>query len=143
MIYIDTSALLPYYRTEPATERVQAMLQHLREPALISVLTEVEVASALARWVRGGEITESDAKRISTAFKEDLNEGRFERCPLSAHHFKRAQRWIEGRQTPLRTLDALHLASAASEGAELVTEDRALLRAAATLGVAARAAGRL
>ena len=72
MIYIDTSALLPYYRTEPATER-----------------------------------------------------------------------WIEGLQTPLMTLDALHLASAASEGAELVTEDRALLRAAATLGVAARAAGRL
>jgi predicted nucleic acid-binding protein len=107
MIYIDTSALLPYYRTEPATERVQAMLQHLREPALISVLTEVEVASALARWVRGGEITERDTKR-----------------------------WIEGPQIPLRTLDALHLASAASEGAELITGDRALLRAAATLGVA-------
>lgn len=71
------SALLPYYRTEPATERVQAMLQHLRAPALISVLTAVEVANALPRWVRGGEITGNESQRISAAFKEDINEGAF------------------------------------------------------------------
>jgi predicted nucleic acid-binding protein len=54
MLYFDTSALLPYYRQEQASEQVQALLSVQRQPVLISHLTEVEVASALARWVRTG-----------------------------------------------------------------------------------------
>lgn len=54
MLYFDTSALLPYYRREHASERVQALLLSQSQPVLISHLTEVEVASALARWVRMG-----------------------------------------------------------------------------------------
>jgi hypothetical protein len=44
--------LLPYYRQEQASDRVQALLLAQAQPVLISHLTEVEVASALARWVR-------------------------------------------------------------------------------------------
>jgi predicted nucleic acid-binding protein len=46
-----------------------------------------------------------------------------------------ARRWLLARTTALRTLDALHLASAAAEGATLVTFDVALAEAAEALGV--------
>lgn len=59
MLYFDTSALLPYYRAEDVSDQVQALLGRQTEPVLISRLTVVEVASALARWVRMEELTES------------------------------------------------------------------------------------
>ena len=49
MIYFDTSALLPYYRQEAASRAVQQLLQSQTQPVLISDLTRVEVARALAR----------------------------------------------------------------------------------------------
>lgn len=48
MLYFDTSAILPYYRQEHASDRVQALLESQTQPVLISHLTEVEVASAPA-----------------------------------------------------------------------------------------------
>lgn len=52
MIYLDTSALLPYYRPEALSEVIQDLLMAVEEPAFITDLTKVEFASALARWVR-------------------------------------------------------------------------------------------
>ncbi len=56
MIYFDTSAVLPYYREEQASNWIQALLESQTRPVLISHLTEVEFASALARWVRMGNL---------------------------------------------------------------------------------------
>ncbi|PTB91794.1 VapC toxin family PIN domain ribonuclease, partial [Marinobacter sp. Z-F4-2] len=61
MYYFDTSAVLPYYRQEHASDSIQALLELQTKPVLISHLTEVEVASALARWVRMGELSEPQA----------------------------------------------------------------------------------
>jgi hypothetical protein len=43
--YLDTGALLPYYRNEPATQSVQAFLSSLGSPVTISDLTDVGFAS--------------------------------------------------------------------------------------------------
>lgn len=101
MLYFDTSALLPYYRTEPASDAVQALLSARQEPVLISLFTEVEVASALARWVRMGELTEPQANRLESAFHEDVSQGRFIRCPIELAHYQRAIHWIGMRQIPV------------------------------------------
>lgn len=138
MLYFDTSALLPYYRSEPASEAVQALLFAQKQPVLISHLTEVEVASALARWVRMRELTEPQANRVESAFHEDVSQGRFIRCPLEFAHYQRAIHWIGMRKTSLRTLDALHLACAEHQGACLVSEDEALCNAARFFGLQAR-----
>jgi len=135
MLYFDTSALLPYYRQEQASEQVQALLLAQSEPVLINHLTEVEVASALARWVRTGELTEQQANRIEGAFGDDVRQGRFLRINIEAAHYQRAIHWIATRRTSLRTLDALHLACAEFQGACLVSEDEALLKAAEFLGL--------
>jgi len=138
MLYFDTSALLPYYRQEQASERVQALLLAQSQSVLISHLTEVEVASALARWVRTGELDDIGANRIESVFCEDVRLGRFVRCPIEAVHYHRAIHWIGTRKTSLRTLDALHLACAEHQQACLITEDDALLSAALFFGLDAK-----
>lgn len=138
MLYFDTSALLPYYRQEHASEKVQALLVTQTQPVLISHLTEVEVASALARWVRMGELTEAQVNRIECAFHDDVTQGRFVRCLIEPSHYQRAIHWIGMRKTSLRTLDALHLASAEQQQACLISEDEALIEAAVFFGLDAR-----
>jgi uncharacterized protein len=140
MFYFDTSALLPYYRQEAASERVQALLVTLQQPVLISHLTQVEVVSALSRWIRMGELTEPQANRIESAFSDDIGQKRFIRTPIEAADYERATRWISMYKTRLRTLDALHLACAERNRACLISEDEALVEAALFLGLEARRA---
>jgi predicted nucleic acid-binding protein len=141
MLYFDTSAVLPYYRPEQASDRVQAMLQAQSQPVLISALTEVEVASALARWVRMGELSEPQANRIESAFHDDVSHGRFLLCSIENTHYHRASTWIGSRKTSLRTLDALHLACAEYQQARLISEDEVLIQAAHFFGIDAGCAG--
>jgi predicted nucleic acid-binding protein len=135
-VYLDTSALLPYYRSEPRSDAVEAYLRARRERVHISDLTLVEVASALSRWVRHGELTEAMALTIERALDADVEAGRLAVQPLTHAHMRLAQRWLLGRQVGLRTLDALHLACAAHLDAQLATLDRELAREAAALGIA-------
>ncbi|QEA40049.1 type II toxin-antitoxin system VapC family toxin [Pistricoccus aurantiacus] len=140
MLYIDTSALLPYYRQESSSAAVQNLLFAQTQPVLISPLTEVELASALARWVRTKELTEPQANRIESAFQEDIAAGRFEICQLGSRHYQRARHWLLTRKTALRTLDALHMACAETHQATLVTQDEALMKAATYFGLDAQPA---
>lgn len=136
MLYADTSAILPFYRAESGSEAVERLFLSQAEPVLISDLTRVEFASALARWVRMDELTESQANRIESAFHDDCHEGRFRVVALEAAMFDRAMHWLLTRRTGLRTLDALHLACAEASGGPLLTLDQALRSAAEFLGVA-------
>ena len=138
MLYFDTNALLPYYRQEQASERVQALLLAQSQPALISHLTEVEVANALARWVRTGDLDDAGANRIESALYDDVRQGRFVRRLIEIAHYQRAVHWVGTRKTSLRTLDALHLACAEYHQACSITEDDALLNAAVFFGLDAR-----
>ncbi len=142
MVYFDTSAVLPYYRQEHASDRVQALLESQTSPVLISHLTEVEVASALARWVRMGELSEPQANRIESAFHDDVSHGRFTLCSIESAFYRRASHWIGTRKTSLRTLDALHLACAEHHRALLVSEDEALVSAAIFFGIDASLASK-
>lgn len=135
-IYLDTSALLPYYRSEPSSDAVDAFLRARAGAVVISLLTRTEVASTLARWVRTGELDDPAANRLESAFYEDIGAGRFLVAPVPPERFDRATQWLSSRRTALRTLDALHLACAEADGATLVTLDRAFETAAQHLGVA-------
>lgn len=139
MLYVDTSALLPYYRSQSASVVVESLLLEQSQPVQISELTRVEFASALARWVRMAELTESQANRVESAFYEDVSEGRFQVAALTRSHYERASHWLLTRRTGLRTLDALHLACAEVSGARLLTLDDDLRAAAAFFGVATQA----
>ncbi len=70
-LYFDTSVLSPLYREEPLTAQVEKLQSEITP--VISALTEVEVASALARWVRTAELTKEQARRLETTFDIGLN----------------------------------------------------------------------
>ena len=131
--YLDTSALLPYYREEKASQPIQEFLSSLKTPVIISDLTEVEFASALSRWVRMKEITAAQAGLVESGFAEDSRSGLFRRLPLTTKHYRQAKTWISSRKTALRTLDALHLACCFSASAKMVTCDAVLVQAANVL----------
>jgi predicted nucleic acid-binding protein len=136
--YLDTSALLPYYREEKVSRRIQELLSDIQPPVMISSLTKVEFASALARWVRMEEITDVEANLIENTFNGDIKMGLFIRHPLSPAHFSQAETWLLNRKTALRTLDALHLACSWSLKAELITCDNILQGSADILGIKSR-----
>ena len=140
-LYFDTSALLPYYREEPLSQQVQSLLQAATGRVVISDLVELEIASALARWVRTKELGEADAILLQNAFKEDLERGCYEKMSLSRRHLHLARDWLLARKTALRSLDALHLACAIDRGAELLTADRLLAKGAKALGARFRYLG--
>ncbi|MEJ2034142.1 MAG: type II toxin-antitoxin system VapC family toxin [Deltaproteobacteria bacterium] len=134
-IYFDTSALLPYYREEPVSQQVQDLLVGSRPPILISDLTRVETASAVARWVRMGEIKESQAGLLENTFAGDVDSGLFLSNPLTPGHYRQAEKWLNARKTALRSLDALHLSCCWSLQARLITCDTVMHQAAETLGM--------
>lgn len=134
-LYFDTSALLPYYRAEPATEPIQVFLQKTRPPVLISDLTRVEMASAIARWVRMNEIDEVQALMLENTIADDIGAGLFIVRPLTAAHYQQAEKWLALRKTALRTLDALHLACCRTSRSKLITCDEIMHQAAQAFGL--------
>ena len=134
MHYIDTSVLTAYYCPEPRSARVQRLLSKIDGPT-ISPLVEVEFHCAVARKVRAGELDPADAHRIFAQFQAHLTESRYHHVPIGIAEYTQARDWIARLTTPLRVLDALHLAAATAHTLPLLTADRTLARCAKKLGV--------
>jgi hypothetical protein len=134
MNYIDTSVLAAFYIPETSSGKVQAFLGRLSEAA-ISTLTEVELHSAVARRVRARDLTEESALKVFAQFRVNVDAGLYRIAPVERRDYALARDWLMTFSTPLRTLDAVHLAVAFSNGYEMVTSDRTLAAAAEKLDV--------
>ena len=134
MHYIDTSVLTGCYCPEARSERVQRALSAIAEPA-ISPLVEVEFHCAVARKVRAGAMDRATAVRVFSEFQRHLAEPRFRVIEVQAADYALARTWIAQMATPLRVLDAIHLAVAFSHGLSLLTADEVLAASAAHFGV--------
>lgn len=134
MIYLDTSILAPLYWAEALSTTVEELVLSETELGL-SQLVEVEIVSALSRRVRMREIPQDDATAIVERFQIDIDSGFYTRITLETIHYHLAREWISQFTTPLRTLDALHLAVASQNNIRLVTADVALATSAQFLGV--------
>lgn len=136
MIYLDTSVVVAYYCPEAISKRAESIIRD-KEPVYISDLTEVEVISALSRKIRTGELAAADGAAIRNHFVSHLEQGVFRRTSLGPHHIRSARELLSGFTTPLRTLDALHLAIAAAHNFQLITADQIFARAAKSLSIKA------
>jgi uncharacterized protein len=132
--YLDTSVLVPYYSPEALSQPSEALISSQLRPA-ISDLCGVELFSALARKLRLGEVDLSDAERIKTRFQSHVESSYYTLLAIERHHLRLAQDWIGRFKSRLRTLDGLHLAIAAINGATLATADLALAHSAQVFGV--------
>jgi predicted nucleic acid-binding protein len=126
--YIDTSILGAYYCPEPLSAAAEDALRQFKTP-VISVLSEVEFCSLVAKKCRLKELKQRQAKQILDLFSNHVAEGFYRRISLNTEHFIRARQLIASMDSSLRTLDALHLAAAVAEALTLVTTDREFARA--------------
>lgn len=78
----------------------------------------------------------ADAQRAQGLFLTHLDTGVYTRWPVSRPHYATARDWLSLTALPLLTLDALHLAIAASQRVPIATSDADLARAAKGLAVA-------
>jgi predicted nucleic acid-binding protein len=132
-LYVDTSILTAYYCPETGSEKAQAFLSAASDPA-VSWLTEVELASALARKVREHQLTVPEARRIIGLWRDHLRQDHYQVLPLLQSHYRVAGEILANYGTGLRTLDALHV-TALQESLTLATADRRLATAAETCGL--------
>lgn len=134
-MYLDTSILVKLYVREPDSEFYGKLIDG--QPVGSSVLAYTELWSALLAKERAGLLTAPNRRQAWAAFDRAVMEGNLELLPMSPAIFKRANRILESchPQVPLRSLDALHLASADQcQDWPLVAGDRRMRDAAALLG---------
>jgi predicted nucleic acid-binding protein len=134
MHYVDTSVLVAYYCPEVLSAAAGKAMNQLTQPR-ISVLVEVEFASALSLKTRTGELTRGDARRAMDCFQSHRVSNLYGIAPVAAAEYARAMEWLGSFDTPLRTMDALHLAIAANHDCTLLTADQVLAKVARKLQV--------
>lgn len=133
-MYVDTSALMPYYCPERLSRAAERALRSDPRPS-VSDLVEVEFFSALSQKVRAGQISEAEARGVGDQFLRHLEAGFYGRLALHRTHYETARAWLGRFALPLRALDALHLALTDAEGLHLATADQHLARSANALGI--------
>lgn len=135
-LYIDASALVKAYLSEPESEAVNRILEG-RQDLVVSDLAVTETASALARRRREGKLLDEAASRAYRLMREHQATGVFRTADLTARVHREADRMLLSLDIPLRAGDALHLALAKSEDAvTVVTFDGRLAVAARRIGLA-------
>jgi predicted nucleic acid-binding protein len=104
--YFDTSVLVKRYVKEAGSSASRKLLQRYR--FLSSALAPVEALSAISRRRIAGEITQRDFLAIRSRLHKDRNY--WELVEVEAIVLSQAEELVQ--KTGLRTLDALHVASA-------------------------------
>ena len=135
--FLDTSALVKLYHHELGSEIVEAWVANQAVQIWLSELARVELHSVFVRKVREGELTEAILQAVLECFREDLH-SRFQVVPLTDDIVERAISLLlsQAKNYPLRTLDALHIASAQAvekSGLAFVAADKKLFTATSGL----------
>ncbi|MEO8754544.1 MAG: type II toxin-antitoxin system VapC family toxin [Casimicrobiaceae bacterium] len=137
MQYLDTSFVVALAREESNSAAAEAYAASRPIGALaISLWTRVELASAVSREVRMGDVEAPAASRLLQQFDARMRY-RWHIWDVDASDCADAFAFVSRFATGLRAGDALHLAVAKNHRAELLTLDRGMLKAAKMLGVSA------
>jgi len=135
MIYLDTSAAVPLFVREPASEAVDAWLVSCTDSIISSDWIVTEFASALSIKLRRGEINARQARAAWKDFNAFCNSG-LRLLPVSRNAFKEAAGMALNAASGLRSGDSLHLAMALEAGASgLSTADDMLENGAKAKGL--------
>ncbi|UOX88614.1 type II toxin-antitoxin system VapC family toxin [Amycolatopsis sp. FBCC-B4732] len=117
VFYADTSAVVGAYLTdEPDHAELRKLLIDGDHRVLTSELTRLEFASAITAAKRTGRIP--DARRFLDQFDEDARTV-LGIIPLEPPRIFAAARRLVTENYPVRTLDAIHIAVAMHDTAEL------------------------
>lgn len=126
MIYLDTSAAVPLFVHEPASEAVDAWLESCTDSIISSEWIVTEFASALSIKVRRGEINARQARAAWKDFDTFCKSG-LRLLPVSRKTFSAAAMMALNAPSGLRSGDSLHLAMALEAGASVLSTADATL----------------
>lgn len=136
MIYLDTSAAVPLFVPEPASDRIAAWLEASADTLVSADWILTEFASALAVKVRRGELNQKHAKAAWEDFDRFSQTG-LRLLPVARATFARAAQLVRQSRGGLRAGDAVHLATALeTEANGIATSDAQLERNALDQGLA-------
>lgn len=145
-LYLDTSALVKLFVEEVGSEQVRALAEGRKsaEVLLVSRLGYTEVSVTLARMVHHGRILAADLPRHQGSL-DDYWDQSIQDVALTEEVLEDARQLAQ--RFPLRTYDAIHLASAREARRMLrgvfdgelkfLSSDEALLKAAQSVGFSA------
>jgi predicted nucleic acid-binding protein len=120
VVYLDTSFIAPLVIAEDSSEAVEALVMKVKPGDLATSLwTQIELASLVARKVRMGEMTATDADAVRSEYRKILDES-FRVILPTAADFAAARDYLEIPKTGLRAGDAFHLAIAANHSAKKI-----------------------
>ena len=134
-MYLDTSVLVKLFVREPDSEFYGRLTDG--QSLCSSVLAYTEFWSALLAKERSGALTPEMRRLAWETFDRNVMGETIELLQMGPAVFKRANRILEAShpKVPLRSLDALHLASAdQAQDWPLVTGDQWMRDAAIMLG---------
>lgn len=141
MDYWDTSALLKLYAPEPDSARFLARVAEGQRPLLTADLTAVELRCALQRKEHVGDLKAGGATALFERFTHDVTAGRIITVPYGPTVLEGVQQLVVRAYSAdppvmIRSLDAVHVASAlASRAARVVATDTRLRDAAALVAL--------
>jgi predicted nucleic acid-binding protein len=136
MIYLDTSAAIPLFVPEPASDAVDAWLEACDDTLISSDWILTEFASALSIKVRRGEIEQKQAQAAWMDFENFCQSG-LRLIPVSRQAFAQAAKLVHNIPSGLRSGDSLHLSMALEAGAAgIATADNNLAKNAQSMGLA-------
>ena len=133
-VYLDASAVVKLFVPETESDDLNEALVGA-EDVVLSDLALTETASALGRRAREGLLAPAESRRLHREAAKLAASCR--RAELTPPVHRRAERLLlTSLETPLRALDALHIALALdADAATLVTYDPRLRAAAASQGL--------
>lgn len=119
MVYLDTSAAVPLFVAEPASDGVDRWLSACEDAVVSSDWIVTEFASALAIKARSGVLSARDATAAWHGFEAFCRSG-LRLAPVSRQAFRDAGQMLRNPAYGLRSGDALHLAAAREMGATAI-----------------------
>ena len=108
--FLDTSAVVKRYAPERGSRWIKGLIENPENSVTIVQICIVEVAAALARKVRTGEISRNSCQKALTRFLADMDTGDYEIAKLDDEVVSFAVGLTQ--RHPLRGYDAVHLAAA-------------------------------
>lgn len=141
MSYWDTSALLKLYVAERDSGEFLELAARSGDPVLTSVIATAEVPCVLHRKEAAGDLRPGGAQAIFRKFAMDVKAARIITIPYGDDVAAQVQEVValafrRRRPVLIRSLDAIHVASAlASRAKALIATDARLRQVAALAGM--------
>jgi predicted nucleic acid-binding protein len=135
-MYLDSCIIVKLVSREPDSEAYHGLVAG--QPVVTSELAVAEVRSALLSKERAGRISRQDRLTGWRLFQEKVRDQEFHLLPLNRQVIERAGAVIEQCHpgVPLRTLDAIHVATAELHGGEqMCSSDQRVCAAADVIGL--------